>query len=320
MHTSGLSYGAFFGCKARYACEKEYADLVRRVDRGEIATLEAFVSALSELPLRFRPGDRWEYSHGLDVVGRVIEVASGKDLARFLHEKIFRPLAMRDTSFTVPQNKASRLAALYKPVEGNDRELRRLDGGASSAWVQDRTCSILSGGGFMGSEFPASDGGCSVGGLVSTLRDYTRFVRMLQCRGRCPTTGARLLKEETVDSMFKNWLVLRSVSTGRGRLKGWDDAGRGWMGWCPLGQVSKTKTPPDVWMGGIAGTFWAIDGTHDLVVVHVSQVAESYDFYGEELWRAARAGCEATADAQQQVDGTEANDTRPLKRRRKAAA
>lgn len=144
----------------------------------------------------------------------------------------------------------------------------------------------------MGSRYPTSNSTSSVGGLVSTLQDYLRFVRMLEGRGKCPTTGVRVLQEETVRGMMTNWLAMKNVAGGQKKIKGWHDAGRGSMGWCPLGQVSPDKDPPDVWMGGIAGTFWAIDGSRELVVLHVTQVAGAYDHYGEELWRAGKAACE----------------------------
>lgn len=316
MHTSGLSYGASFGDRPRYACEKEYAEVVRRVDEGEIVSLATFVEALAALPLRFRPGSRWEYSHGFDVLGCVIEVISGQSLDRFLHERIFAPLRMRDTSFSVPRSKVGRFAALFRQgPTGREADVQRLDGGVRSAWVRGRQCGVLSGGGFMGSSSPASEGAVSsVGGVVSTLRDYARFVRMLSGFGKCPTTGARILKEETVRHMSTNWLIMRNVvEAGQGgRVRGWHDAGRGTIGWCPLGQVSKGEGPPKLWMGGLAGTFWAIDRERDLVVLHVTQVAGSYDFYGTELWEAGKAACAAAARA----EAGEASRA-PQKRRRR---
>lgn len=289
IHTGGLSYGAGFGNEPRWACEKAYAELIHRVDSGELSSLAAFVEALAALPLRFEPKSRWEYSHGLDVIGRVIEVVSGRSLDSFLTEKVLGPLGMKDTSFSVSPAKAKRLATLYKPEQGGKSSLlRRLDGGIQSAWVRGRECRVIAGGGFMGSRFPTSDATSSVGGLVSTLRDYTRFVQMLELGGRCPGSDVRLLKESTVAAFFENWLTMDSVAAGGRRLKGWHDCGRGSMGWGPLGQVSLGESSRDIWMGGIAGTFWAIDRARELIIVHVAQVTETYDSFGEQLWDAAR--------------------------------
>ncbi|CAK0892277.1 unnamed protein product, partial [Prorocentrum cordatum] len=274
MHTSGLSYGAFFGTAARYACEKEYAELVRGVDEGSVCSLESFVEELAKLPLRFRPGERWEYSHGPDVIGRVIEVVSGLPLSEFLERRLFRPLRMMDTAFEVRPRSVGRLAALYRQgPDGREQDLQRLDGGQRSAWTGERRCPIDSGGGFMGCSFPASDAATSVGGAVSTLRDYARFVGALENLGRCPETGVRILRAESVQSMLSNWLELKSVAGGRRRIPGWHDAGRGSIGWCPLGQVSRGESLPKVWMGGIAGTFWAIDRELGVSLVHVQQAA-----------------------------------------------
>lgn len=286
MHTSGLSYGGYFGSTDKYACEKAYSGITKRVDTGDVATLAQFCDELAALPLRFRPATQWEYSHGIDVIGRVIEVVSGKSLDQFLKQNLFEPLGMQDTMFSVPPSKTKRLSALY---EQSDSGLRRLDGGKSSAWAHGSHCKVLAGGGFMGSTFKTSDATSSVGGLVSTLKDYSRFLRMITCNGLDVVAGKRILKESTVKSILTNWLPMKSVAGGQSRIRGWHTAGRGWMGWCPLGQVSKdTSKVPDLWMGGIAGTFWAIDGERDLLVLHVTQVAEAYDFYGEELWKAGK--------------------------------
>lgn len=139
----------------------------------------------------------------------------------------------------------------------------------------------------MGSCSKTSHGSASVGGAVSTLTDYLRFVMTLANGGACPTTGYRLLREETTTDMMKDWLRLPSVC-GKSKIKGWDDAGRGHCGWCPLGQVGLKGDRPEIWMGGVAGTFFAIDPTRDLVVLHTCQVAESYDYYGEKLWEASK--------------------------------
>lgn len=262
----------------------------------------------------------------MDVLGRVIEVVSGRSLDDFLQDHVLGPLGMKDTAFSVTQGKVKRLSALYKPEERNGRTgLRRLDGGKTSAWVRGRHCGVLAGGGFMGSCYPTSDASSSVGGLVSTLRDYTRFVRMLQCQGLCPGSGYRLLRKETVAAMFENWLTMDTVSGGARRIKGWHDCGRGSMGWGPLGQVSLGSGPRDVWMGGIAGTFWAIDGARETVVLHVAQVAEAYDFYGEELWKATRLAFAPTFTAgakkmsENLEEGEQEEGEPPRKRRRKSA-
>lgn len=286
MHTSGLSYGPFNGYNPQYACERSYSKLVKRIDEGAVSDLATFVAELANLPLRFAPGERWEYSHGMDVIGRVLELVEGQPLDSILHRRIFEPLGMRDTRFSVPKEACSKLSALYLK-DSDEMATRRIDGGLDSAWMEGRQCPILAGGGFMGSSSKTSDGSASVGGAVSTLQDYTRFVLTLANGGVCPRTGHRLLLEETTAAMMKDWLRLPSVC-GKSKIKGWDDAGRGHCGWCPLGQVGLNGDRPEVWMGGVAGTFFAIDPQRDLVVVHTCQVMEAYDYYGEKLWEACK--------------------------------
>ncbi|MFO0004702.1 MAG: serine hydrolase domain-containing protein, partial [bacterium] len=90
-------------------------------------TLAEFVDALAELPLLFSPGERWNYSVATDVVGRLVEVVSGMALDRFLEERILSPLGMRDTAFSISNERLSRLATCYeKPFGGG--ATRRQDG------------------------------------------------------------------------------------------------------------------------------------------------------------------------------------------------
>lgn len=320
VHTSGLSYGSFFGQPPKYACERSYAALVAAVDSGEVQSLDTFCQRLAKLPLRFKPGERWEYSHGVDVLGRVIEVVSGRSLCDFVSAEILGPLGMEDTSFAVPKAFTERLAALYtQPKEGEPGStLGRLDGGAASAWSEGSECRVRAGGGFMGSTYRTSDGSSSVGGVVSTLQDYSRFVRMVASGGLCPASGKRILRKATVDTFFENWLAMKSVSGGQKRLKGWHDTGRGKMGWGPLGQVRLGDPHAGaIWMGGIAGTFFAIDRKSGVVSLTLTQATEAYDFYGEALWE---AGQRAVACSSKRPYLHEAEETSTSKCSRRADA
>jgi len=104
-HTAGMGYG---GGKTR-------ADkLFRELDvLGGNRTVDDFIHKLAKIPLKHQPGSAWEYSVSVDVQGRLIEVLSGKDLATFLEERLFGPLDMRDTGFTVPPEKKDRFVQMY---------------------------------------------------------------------------------------------------------------------------------------------------------------------------------------------------------------
>ena len=147
------------------------------------ATLEAFANKVASLPLITEPGTRWSYSIGLDVMGRVIEVAAKMPFDRFLEMRIFKPLKMRSTYFTVPAAEAKRLATIYAFAAG-----RRVpaDPGRTSIFLQPPT-------------FPY--GGA---GLVTSASDYDRFLHMLQNGGSLD--GVRILKPATVRLAMSNLL------------------------------------------------------------------------------------------------------------------
>lgn len=137
----------------------------------------------AELPLLFDPGEAWNYSIATDILGRVVEVVSGERLDEFFRQRIFDPLDMRDTGFHVPSSQRERLAALYtadrhKQAVRNDRFDR----------MGTEPPTVLSGG----------------GGLVSSARDYHRFMRMLLGGGTLD--GNRLLGNRTVRYMTRNHL------------------------------------------------------------------------------------------------------------------
>mgnify|MGYP001238248855 FL=1 len=105
-HTSGLTYG--------FLMQHEVDALYRREKIGRPdETLEEMCKRLAKLPLLFSPGTRWNYSHSTDVLGRIVEVASGQSLDQFFRERIFGPLNMVDTDFFVPEEKLPRLMACY---------------------------------------------------------------------------------------------------------------------------------------------------------------------------------------------------------------
>src|SRR5678816_4847504 len=104
-HTAGLTYGVF----GDTLVDQEYRKTKGVMD----GNLAAFVTQLARLPLLYEPGTRWNYSLSVDVLGRLVEVLSGKSFDQFLQERIFAPLDMRDTGFYGPADKKDRFAKLY---------------------------------------------------------------------------------------------------------------------------------------------------------------------------------------------------------------
>jgi CubicO group peptidase (beta-lactamase class C family) len=179
-HTSGLTYG--FHHATPVDAMYRLAGFERSGPSG--ADLAANCEAWASLPLLFEPGSEWNYGVSTDVLGRVIEVASGQTLDTFLGERVFEPLGMTDTAFWAKEADHDRLAALYVPAPGTGLAVR-MDAIGDAAKTRPV---FLSGG----------------GGLLSTAADYHRFTQMLLNGGELE--GARLLGARTVPYMTRNHL------------------------------------------------------------------------------------------------------------------
>jgi CubicO group peptidase (beta-lactamase class C family) len=171
-HTSGLTYG-FFG---EGLVKKAYVDANLGADDPDLAE---FVARLAKLPLAYQPGTTWDYSQSVDVLGRVIEVVSGKSLYQFEKERLLDPLGMKDTAFYVTEPDKQKLIA--EPFE-NDRTI-----GAGAKMGDPRAVMKMESGG---------------GGMVSTIGDYARFAQMILNGGTLD--GKRYLSPKTVAYMGSN--------------------------------------------------------------------------------------------------------------------
>jgi CubicO group peptidase (beta-lactamase class C family) len=237
-HTSGLVYGE----SGNTAVHKLYRES-GLYDKGlaRDGTLKDFVSRVAKLPLAHQPGEVWEYGHSADVLGRVIEVASGQPLDQFLDSRLFKPLGMVDTGFWVPPEKRARL----------------VDPPAGAAMRPDRDVTkpttLFSGG----------------GGLVSTAADYLRFCQMLLNGGELD--GARILSPAIVHLMTTNALPpeMRFVN---GSTFGLGFGIRSDAGWSTVpGSVGS------FFWSGVWGTYFWVDPTEQLVAVQLIQVAPGKD-------------------------------------------
>jgi CubicO group peptidase (beta-lactamase class C family) len=183
-HTSGLTYGFHRNHPVDAMYRAAGFDLG---DRPKTTLAEA-CDRWAGLPLLFQPGAEWNYSVATDVLGRVVEVASGQSLDEFFARRIFGPLGMTDTGFYAQPDDLRRLAALYG--RGLDGKAARMDGLGAAA---RKKRVMLSGG----------------GGLVATAGDYHRFMQMLLPRADSPAgelDGVRLLSPRTVAYMTRNHL------------------------------------------------------------------------------------------------------------------
>jgi CubicO group peptidase (beta-lactamase class C family) len=170
-HTSGIYYGVFADVRL-----KEFHKRARIVGPPH-ETVADLVAELVKVPLAHQPGEGWTYGFNHDVLGHVIEIASGQRFDRYLQEHIFAPLDMRDTSFLVPEEKRGRVATVYEAGQGDVLSARPKKYGSKT---------YFSGG----------------DGLYSTARDCARFAQMIHSGGQLE--GVRILEPGTVAAMITN--------------------------------------------------------------------------------------------------------------------
>lgn len=233
-HTSGLTYGS----SGKSLVHKTYVDA--RIGDRSIDNHE-FARRVAALPLRFSPGSQWEYGVSTDVLGRVVEVVTGKTLGDVLSEKIFVPLDMKDTSFHLPAAKAVRAAQPVKPPDGRPMT-PRFDVEAQPAF---------------------ESGG---GGLISSTQDYLRFTLMLLNGGSLGEK--RLLGKQTVDFMTAD-----HVGAIPGRPPGLG-FGLGFELRTTTGFAGLPGSPGEYGWAGNAGTLFWIDPKNKLIALYMVQVNE----------------------------------------------
>ena len=180
-HTAGLAYGEITqNAPVKEGLERAgvYRKDLDYESRG--VTPAEQIEGMAKVPLAFHPGTTWHYSLSVDVLGRVVEAASGKRLSEFLDERLFRPLKMKDTAFHVPQAKAARLAEPFEKDRFSGNTVRVIDV----------------------SNVPKNDSGGA--GAVSTAGDYIRFAQAMMNGGSLE--GARVLSRTTVKLMTSDHL------------------------------------------------------------------------------------------------------------------
>jgi CubicO group peptidase (beta-lactamase class C family) len=250
-HTSGITY-------------QWNADLGPMYEKANVAsgllqydgTIGDSVKNLASLPLLFNPGDRWEYSLGVDVLGRLVEVTSGKPLDEFFRTRIFEPLGMKDSYFYPPDNKISRIATAYTYY--NDKGLNRFpdtpirEGSFvySADYVSKGPKKLFSGG----------------AGLVSTAMDYARFSQMMLDEGKVGNT--RLLSRKSIELMTHDQLGKIGPDQAFGLGFGIEGVKE------PLSELG---TPGTYAWGGFYYTGFSIDPKEQMIVVFMAQLHPTGD-------------------------------------------
>lgn len=259
-HTSGLTYGFQnrSNIDAAYRAQKVDADTVDNWFGG--SDLNSWIGELAKMPLEFSPGSSWNYSVATDVLGAIVERVSGKTFDVFLEERIFGPLAMKDTGFWVPSDKADRLTDCYV-FDGKSGKRVLYDTGAKSRWLAKPN--FFSGG----------------GGLVSTALDYNRFCQMLANKGELD--GNRIIGRKTLELMTMNHLPgkadLSSMSISM--FSETQNAGAGFgLGFAVTQDVARAMIPGsagEFYWGGMFSTSFFVDPVEDLHMVFMTQLGPS---------------------------------------------
>src|SRR5579863_7507728 len=245
-HTSGMTYNWDTDLGAAYEAANVASGLLQYD-----GTIGDSTKRLAGLPLLFNPGERWEYSLSVDVLGRLIEVVSGKPLDEFFRTRIFEPLGMKDSYFFPPDNKIGRLATAYTfyPEKGltrfPDTPIREGSFVYSADYPTKGPKKLFSGG----------------AGLVSTAMDYARFCQMMLDDGKVGNT--RLLSRKSVELMTHDQLGKIGPDQGFGLGFG----------------VSGVKSPlPELgssgefaW-GGFFYTAFTVDTKEQMIVIFMAQL------------------------------------------------
>jgi CubicO group peptidase (beta-lactamase class C family) len=247
-HSAGFAYGLDESSPVDAAWHK--ADFMRAQSTNEA------IAKIAALPMFGQPGQHWHYSAAADIQGYIVERLSGQSLADFMQTHIFGPLGMNDTGFYVPPEKLRRLVGM-KQID--TKLMKLVDPNTILNFDYSRPPKVASGG----------------AGLVSTLRDYSRFAEMLANGGELE--GVRILSPAAVKLLDSNQLdedirekrEAFSAHSGVGfgvdvavtldSAKDGTLAGRGSFGW-----------------GGAAGTNFQVDPTNDIVIVSMMQVLDRW--------------------------------------------
>ncbi|MFI5959083.1 serine hydrolase domain-containing protein [Cryptosporangium sp. NPDC051539] len=213
---------------------------------------DEWLRRLGTLPLAHQPGESWTYNTGSDVLGVLISRASGRSLEGFLRERVFTPLGMADTGFSVPAEQLHRLPASYLATA--DGLTLRDAGGAESAWRNAPTFSS------------------GAGGLVSTVDDCFAFARLLRNHGR--HGSERLLSRTSVQAMATDQLTPEIKASSPWFPGYWPSRGWGFGVGVTIRRTGGAAVPGQFgWDGGLGTSMW-IDPVEDLVGILLTQRAQ----------------------------------------------
>jgi CubicO group peptidase (beta-lactamase class C family) len=212
---------------------------------------DEFMRRLGTLPLLHQPGEEWHYNTGSDILGVMMARATGKSLGELLQERIFAPLGMKDTAFSVPADQVDRLPTVYmRNFESGDLEIFD-DGGEQSAFAR-----------------PA-DFESGAGGLVSTVDDLLIFAQMMLSNGTYQ--GERILSRPSIELMTTDQITPEQKARSPFFPGFWDNYGWGFGVAINTRRSDLSATPGRYGWDGGWGTSWYVDPTDGLVGIMMTQ-------------------------------------------------
>ncbi len=243
-HTAGFGYEMW---------NREILDYQAATDSPSIRTRKL---ATLKTPLLFDPGTEWNYGISIDWAGQMVEAVTGQRLGDYMQASIFAPLGMASSSFKASPDMASRQAAIH--LRGDDGALRATGGGAG---------------------LPEPEFDTGGGGLLSTVEDYTKFLRMILNRGECP--GGQILAAETVAMMSANQMgdtrvgpmmtAVPPLSNDAEFFPGVEKAwGLSFM--INLGPAPTGRSAGSLAWAGLTNTYYWIDPAKDIAGVYATQI------------------------------------------------
>jgi len=246
-HTAGIGYG--YG-NAKEEWEKAGIQGWYFADRNE--PIGATIARMAKLPMDAQPGEKFVYGYNTDILGVIIEKASGMPLDKFIKERILDPIEMEDTYFYLPKNKVGRLTTSYMASESKPLE-KAPDPGSG-----------IGQGHYVKGPRKSFSGGA---GLLSTAMDYAKFLQMMLNGGEF--NGKRILSPKTVELMVADHVAVREIP-----YQGRNGSGFG-MGFSITKDVGERGEPGSVgtfeWGGAYGSSYWA-DPKEELILVYFKQL------------------------------------------------
>lgn len=251
--TSGLTYPDL-DCEPARQMDRLFGRIRQELEAGHPTDTLGYCRQIAAVPLCFQPGEKWRYGLSADILGGIIEVASGQRFGEFLQREIFEPLGMKDTGFIVPKEKRHRFAANYSWSEENGR-------------LEPFKQNHLGLEGY-GEDVVFESGGA---GLVSTIDDYSRFARMMLHGGTF--NGVRILGRKSVELMTAPQLNERQLKTFN-----WESL-RGYNYGCLTrvlvnrGEAGSNASIGEFGWDGWTGNYITMDPVEDMTLLYFIQRA-----------------------------------------------